>query len=147
MSALVGTPDAAVATVAAPGLTCRGVTVGYGGHDAITQVDLDVAPGEWTAIIGPNGAGKSTLLRAIAGVVPHEGSIRLGDGRAPRPGDVAMVPQAPVMPPGMSVAEYVLLGRTAHLGWLARESAERPGRRRRGPAAPRARRLRRALGE
>ncbi|MDE0217084.1 MAG: ABC transporter ATP-binding protein, partial [bacterium] len=40
----------------------------------------------------------------------------------PAAADVALVPQAPIMPKGMTVAEYVLLGRTAHLGWLARES-------------------------
>jgi iron complex transport system ATP-binding protein len=99
------------------------VSAGYRGRDVIAGVDLTVAPGEWTALIGPNGAGKSTLLRCIAGVVDHRGEITVRDGGRPGPGEVAMVPQAPVLPPGMTVGEYVLLGRTAHLRWLERESA------------------------
>ncbi len=85
-------------------------------------VDLHVGAGEWLGVIGPNGAGKSTLLRALAGLVKHTGTVELQDGRRPAATDVALVPQKPVIPAGMTVTEYVLLGRTAHLGWLARES-------------------------
>jgi iron complex transport system ATP-binding protein len=92
------------------------------GVPVLRGVDLDVRTGEWLGVIGPNGAGKSTLLRAITGLVRSSGSVTLGDGARPRPTDVALVPQSPVLPPGMSVVEYVLLGRTAHLRWLARES-------------------------
>ena len=96
-----------------------------------------VAEGEWVALIGPNGAGKTTLLRAIA----RPRAVR-GRDRARRPLDrrsclaselarlVAVVPQEPSTPPWMTVAEYVLLGRTPHLGPLARE-----GRRDREAAA------------
>ena len=103
-------------------LGCRDVRVSFRGHEVVCGVDLEVGAGEWLGIIGPNGAGKSTLLRSITGLVDHRGSVALGDGRVPGPVDVALVPQAPVLPAGMTVAEYVLLGRTAHLGWLARES-------------------------
>ncbi len=107
----------------APGtLRCRRVSVAYGRTEVVTGVDLEVAAGEWLGLIGPNGAGKTTLLRSIAGLVEHDGRIERGDGRNPSATDVALVPQSPVLPPGMTVAEYVLLGRTAHLGWLARES-------------------------
>jgi iron complex transport system ATP-binding protein len=106
-----------------PVLSCVQVSAGYRGRDVISGVDLTVAPGEWTALIGPNGAGKSTLLRCIAGVLEHRGDITVRDGRRPSPGEVAMVPQSPVLPSGMTVGEYVLLGRTAHLRWLERESA------------------------
>ncbi len=85
-------------------------------------VDLDLRTGEWLGLIGPNGAGKSTLLRTIAGLAKHGGTVRGGDGLVPTATGIALVPQAPVLPAGMSVVEYVLLGRTAHLGWLARES-------------------------
>ena len=85
-------------------------------------VRLDAVTGEWLGVIGPNGAGKTTLLRCIAGLVRYRGSVTMGDGRAPGPADVALVPQSPALPVGMTVAEYVLLGRTAHLGWLSRES-------------------------
>ena len=100
----------------------RAVTVAFRGNEVVSSVDIDVRPGEWLGLIGPNGAGKSTLLRSIAGLVEFSGTIELSDGRAPGATDLAFVPQSPILPPGMTVAEYVLLGRTAHLGWLARES-------------------------
>lgn len=105
-------------------LSCRGLTAAYNGHKVLHDVNLDIVKGEWLGLIGPNGAGKSTLLRSIAGLVNHEGTVKLADGRFPTPTDVALLPQNPVLPVGMTVVEYVLLGRTAHLGWLSRESQE-----------------------
>ncbi|GIU94671.1 MAG: cobalamin/Fe3+-siderophore ABC transporter ATP-binding protein [Gaiellaceae bacterium] len=117
-------------------IALRGVTVALGGRTVVEGVDAAVASGEWLALIGPNGAGKTTLLRAIAGLVPFEGEIEL-DGRSVRllgRGELArllaLVPQEPSTPPWMTVAEYVLLGRTPHLGILAAE-----GRRDREAAA------------
>jgi iron complex transport system ATP-binding protein len=107
----------------------REVTVELGGHPVVRGVDVSVADGEWVALIGPNGAGKTTLLRAVARLVSFTGEIAL-DGRAV--GElsrselarlVAVVPQEPSTPPWMTVAEYVLLGRTPHLGPLAKEGA------------------------
>ena len=105
------------------------VTVTLGGRAVVDAVDLWVAEGEWVALIGPNGAGKTTMLRAIAGLVPFAGTIAL-HGRSTREMQrreiaraVAVVPQDPSTPPWMTVAEYVLLGRTPHLGALAREGA------------------------
>jgi len=103
-------------------LSCQNVTVEYGARPALSGVDLAIPSGEWLGLIGPNGAGKSTLLRSIAGLTTYAGSITLPDNTTPTALDLALVPQSPLLPPGMSVAEYVLLGRTAHLGWLARES-------------------------
>ena len=103
-------------------LSCRGVRVSFRGQEVVCGVDLELGSGEWLGIIGPNGAGKSTLLRSIVGLADYSGTIDLGGGLTPGAADVALVPQFPVMPKGMTVAEYVLLGRTAHLGWLARES-------------------------
>jgi len=112
------------------------VTVVLGGQPVVDRVDLSVAGGEWMALIGPNGAGKTTLLRAIAGLVPFSGSIAL-EGRATTAMHraelsrlLAVVPQEPSTPPWMTVGEYVLLGRTPHLGPLAKE-----GRRDREAAA------------
>lgn len=117
---------ASAATSAAPAgaaaLTCGDVRVAFGETEALAGVDLHLAAGEWLGLIGPNGAGKSTLLRAIAGLVPHEGTVALGCGRRPGGTDVALVPQIPILPEGMDVAEYALLGRGPHLGWLATES-------------------------
>jgi iron complex transport system ATP-binding protein len=103
------------------------VTVVLGGRQVVDDIELETARGEWLALIGPNGAGKTTLLRAVARLVPHSGSITL-DGHDTRRMDrtelsrlVAVVPQDPSTPPWMTVAEYVLLGRTPHLGRLAKE--------------------------
>ncbi len=103
-------------------LVCGDVRVAFGETEALRGVDLRLAPGEWLGLIGPNGAGKSTLLRAIAGLVDHHGTISLRCGRRPGGTDVALVPQIPILPEGMTVAEYALLGRNPHLGWLAIES-------------------------
>ncbi len=110
-------------TTAAAALTCRGLTVDLGDGPVVDGVDLDLRSGEWLGVIGPNGAGKSTLLRAAAGLIDHGGDVSLPDGRRPGPLDVAIVPQIPTVPDTMTVAEYTLIGRTAHLRWLAGESA------------------------
>ncbi len=109
-------------------LTLEEVSVRYHkGPVVVDAVSTVIERGRWLALIGPNGAGKSSLLKAMAGLVPYDGLIRfpaskhdvVGQSRAKL---VAYVAQTPVLPPGMSVAEYVLLGRTAHLGWLVSES-------------------------
>jgi iron complex transport system ATP-binding protein len=105
----------------------RGVTVELGGRQVVDRVEAVVGPGEWLALIGPNGAGKTTLLRAIARLVPFSGSIEV-EGRSTSEMHraelsrlLAVVPQDPFTPPWMTVSEYVLLGRTPHLGPLAKE--------------------------
>ncbi|MDE0700623.1 MAG: ABC transporter ATP-binding protein [Acidimicrobiaceae bacterium] len=103
-------------------LSCRGLKVAFRGREVLCGVDLELGAGEWLGLIGPNGAGKSTLLRSIAGLVAYDGTVALTDGRVPSARDLSLVPQTPLWPSGMTVAEYVLLGRTAHLSWLASES-------------------------
>ena len=105
------------------------VGVRLAGRPAIDSVNLTVRRGGWTNLIGPNGAGKTTLLRAVAGLVQHVGQVAV-DGRdlsklpAPaRARAVAVVPQSPLLPDDMTVCEYVLLGRTPHLGMLGRPGA------------------------
>ena len=105
----------------------RGLTVELGGRAVVDGVELEVGRGEWVALIGPNGGGKTTLLRAIAGLVPFFGRVLL-DGRSTaelRRRELsrllALVPQDPFTPPWMTVGEFVLLGRTPHLGTLAKE--------------------------
>lgn len=98
------------------------VSVAYDLDTTVGPVDIDVADGEWVALIGPNGAGKSTLIKAAVDVVSHSGQVSLG-GRERRPGlDIAWMPQRPQLPDEMGVGDYVLLGRTPHLGYLAAES-------------------------
>ncbi len=103
-------------------LSCQNLKVKFRNHEVLSGINLSLERGEWVGIVGPNGAGKSTLLRALIGLSSFDGSVELADGRLPTATDIAMVPQSPLLPVGMTVAEYVLLGRTAHLGWLARES-------------------------
>lgn len=116
------TPGPGVTAVAGPALACHQVSVGYRKRTVVDRVDLEAAPGEWLAVVGPNGAGKSTLLRAIGGLLPvTSGRVELGgeDLAALRPRHrarrVALVPQAPIVPPGITVGAYVLLGRTPYL--------------------------------
>jgi len=110
-------------------ISLRAVTVRYGSTPAISSMSEEIGPGEWVGLIGPNGAGKTTLLSAVAGLVPHEGDIRvdgsvvssLSPKRLARL--VAYVPQQPVLPADMTVGQYVLLGRTPHIGYFGFESA------------------------
>ncbi len=62
--------QAAPAERAEPILRLRGIGRRFGGLAAVSDVDLDVAPGERRAILGPNGAGKTTLFNVISGDVP-----------------------------------------------------------------------------
>ena len=96
----------------------------------VDQVDLTVPDGGWLGLLGPNGAGKTTLLRALAGLVQREtGTVDVAgidprdEGRRTVARHIAFVDQRPVLPPGMRVAEYVLLGRTAHVSTLRMETA------------------------
>lgn len=65
-------------------ITCRGLSVGYGGHPVVDGIDLALDAGQWLAVIGTNGSGKSTLLKTLAGLIaPIAGSaaVAAGDGR------------------------------------------------------------------
>ena len=111
------------------GLHVRNVSVVLGEARVVDGVSLQVQPGEWLGLIGPNGAGKTTLLRAITGAtdletgeVVYQGSSLSELGARQRARLMAVVPQNPVVPWGMGVGDYVLLGRTSHLGWLGRET-------------------------
>lgn len=103
------------------------LSVSLGGARVVDQLSCAVAAGEWVALIGPNGAGKTTALRAIAGLVPYEGRVRLleddthGLARRELARRVALVPQVPLVPGDMSVRAYVMLGRTPHLGYFGTE--------------------------
>jgi ABC-type branched-subunit amino acid transport system ATPase component/branched-subunit amino acid ABC-type transport system permease component len=67
------------------GLTVRGVSVSFGGVDAVRDVSLSIQPGEVYGLIGPNGAGKTTLIDAITGFVKVKGGdVFLGDARISR---------------------------------------------------------------
>jgi branched-chain amino acid transport system ATP-binding protein len=70
--------EATSADTAAPILRLRGVGRRFGGVVAVSDVDLDVRPGERRAILGPNGAGKTTLFNLISGEFPPStGNVEL----------------------------------------------------------------------
>jgi iron complex transport system ATP-binding protein len=106
-------------------LTAVDVTVALDRSPVVNMVSCTVGSGGWLALIGPNGAGKSTLIRAVAGLLAYHGTITLDavDARTMKAKErarlLAYVPQEPVLPPDLTVAEYVMLGRTPHLGYLA----------------------------
>ncbi len=101
-------------------LILDGLTVHAGGKALIDGVSATLAPGQFTAVVGPNGAGKSTLLRALAGIAPAQGHMRLGDTdlRALRPIErarrIACLPQSHELAWDMRVADMVALGRFAY---------------------------------
>jgi iron complex transport system ATP-binding protein len=101
------------------------VSVVLDGTPVVRDFTLDVEEGEWVGLIGPNGAGKTTITRAVAGLVPYSGSVRVWGAELARltrrdiARKIAVVPQNPVIPPDMTVLEYVLLGRTPHVGYAA----------------------------
>lgn len=105
------------------------VSAGYGARPVLEEFSLEVRAGEVVALVGPNGAGKSTALRLAAGLLrPRRGRVEL-DGRdlavwnrrelAQR---LAVVLQLQTTPPLMLVRDYVALGRTPYVPFLANES-------------------------
>ncbi|MET8883600.1 ABC transporter ATP-binding protein [Streptomyces rubiginosohelvolus] len=115
----------------APRLAARGITVGYGDRTVIDQLDVAIPSGVITTIIGPNGCGKSTLLRTLTRLLkPADGTVVL-DGEdigTLRTKDVAkklgLLPQAPVAPEGLTVADLVARGRHPHQSWLRQWSSD-----------------------
>ena len=110
-------------------LEARGLTLGYDRVPVVTDLDLVIPGGEVTVIIGANASGKSTLLRGLARLLPPRAGEVLLDGESlhrSRPGAVArvigMLPQSPVAPDGITVADLVGRGRHPHQRLLARFS-------------------------
>jgi iron complex transport system ATP-binding protein len=110
------------------GIALRGVSVALDGRPVLRDLTLAIPSGARLGLIGPNGSGKTTLLRAIAGLVAHQGEIRIGN--APPGGwtrqelarRIALVPQHPAVPAGITVTDYVLMGRTPYIPYFATES-------------------------
>jgi iron complex transport system ATP-binding protein len=110
-------------------ISLSGVRVSYGGQVALQEITARVPPAQWLGIIGPNGAGKTTLLKATARLLRHEGTVAIGGeptagmSRRQLARLIAYVPQRPLLPTDMPVTDYVLLGRTPHIGYLRGETA------------------------
>ena len=102
-------------------LEARGLSSGYGPVTVVDGVDLALPPGRISVIVGANASGKSTLLKTLARLLPPKaGSVRL-DGTAIdelHTRDIArtlgLLPQSPVAPEGIAVADLVGRGRHPH---------------------------------
>ncbi|MEV1019601.1 ABC transporter ATP-binding protein [Streptomyces sp. NPDC050264] len=121
-------PDDEETAVTSPHtLQARGLALGYGERRIISGLDVDVPPGRITVVVGPNACGKSTLLRSMARLLaPTAGTVLL-NGRSVHDmstKDVAAVlgvlPQTPVAPESITVADLVGRGRYPHQGWFRR---------------------------
>jgi len=112
-------------------LSAKDVSFGYGGDDIVRHQDVEVPTGRITAIVGPNGCGKSTLLRGLVRLLkPTSGEVLL-DGasiQGLRSVEVAksigLLPQTPVAPDGITVADLVGRGRYPHQGWFRQWTAD-----------------------
>lgn len=112
-------------------LSTRDLVVGYEGRTVLDGLDLDLPADTFTVIVGPNACGKSTLLRTMARLLtPRRGAVLL-DGTAIRDlptRDVArrlgVLPQSPLVPEGITVADLVGRGRQPYQRWWRQWSAE-----------------------
>ena len=102
-------------------LTATGLSAGYGEDEILHGLDLAVPPGKITVIVGANACGKSTLLRAMSRLLsPRKGQVLL-DGKSIHrtpPRELArtlgLLPQSPIAPEGITVADLVSRGRHPH---------------------------------
>ncbi|MBM7586165.1 iron complex transport system ATP-binding protein [Bacillus pakistanensis] len=101
------------------------LTLGYGDSIIIKELDIEIPKGEITVFIGGNGCGKSTLLRSMARLLkPKTGTVML-DGSAISKlstkevaRKMAILPQSPSAPEGLTVLQLVKQGRYPHQTWL-----------------------------
>lgn len=102
-------------------LTTESLTLGYGGRTIVEELDLAVPTGAITTIVGANASGKSTALRGLARLLPPSSGRVLLDGRDIHTigtkevaRTLGLLPQNPIAPEGITVAELVAQGRHPH---------------------------------
>ncbi|MFI7432055.1 ATP-binding cassette domain-containing protein [Micromonospora haikouensis] len=111
-------------------LSTRDLVVGYDERTVLDGLDVTLPAGAFTVIVGPNACGKSTLLRTMARLLtPRSGTVLL-DGTAIRDlptREVArrlgVLPQSPLVPEGVTVADLVGRGRQPYQRWWRQWSA------------------------
>lgn len=105
-------------------LQAQNLAGGYTAHLIVKGIHLSLQTGEWLSLVGSNGSGKSTLLRLLSRILlPRQGVILL-DGKAIHTQSVqaiarqlAILPQQPTIPSGLTVHQLVSLGRSPHQPW------------------------------
>ena len=108
------------------------LTLAYGPDEpVVSDLTLDVPTGQLTAIVGPNGSGKSTLLRGMSRLLTPRTGLVLLDGKdihqlpaRELARQLGLLPQGPVTPEGITVAELVSRGRHPHRGLFARLTSD-----------------------
>jgi zinc transport system ATP-binding protein len=121
MSSAADGPQTKDAAADEPVIDLAGVTFGYTATPVVTDVTLQVSPGEYVAVVGPNGSGKSTLMKLVLGLLePDDGVARLfgepahGFDDGARIGYVAQHASASKDMP-ITVREVVKMGRFPHV--------------------------------
>ncbi|MBD1909252.1 MULTISPECIES: ABC transporter ATP-binding protein [unclassified Leptolyngbya] len=112
-------------------LIAQQLTLAYDDRRIVQNLNLDIPQGQITALVGANGCGKSTLLRGLSRLLkPEKGTVYL-DGKAIAQlptrkiaQRMAILPQGPVAPEGLTVRELVAQGRYPHQSWLQQWSQE-----------------------
>lgn len=111
------------------GLRLDTLSLGYGQRMIVEGLDLAIPPQAFTVLLGRNGSGKSTVLRACAGLLkPKAGTVLLDGkplaafGTRESARRIAILPQGPVAPEGLTVSDLVRQGRYPHRGLLSRWS-------------------------
>ena len=112
-------------------LETRNLGAGYEKRVILEDVSLSLPAGKITAIVGGNASGKSTLLRTLARILqPKSGAVLL-DGQSVHQMKsrklaqmMGLLPQSPIAPEGIAVADLVGRGRHPHQGLFSRWSAE-----------------------
>lgn len=106
------------------------IQLGYGEKTVVEQLDLQLTPHAITSILGPNGCGKSTLLRALSRLIPPKSGAVFLDGRPLQKyparklaRTLGLLPQSPIAPEGIVVADLVGRGRHPHQGMFGRWTA------------------------
>lgn len=112
-------------------LETRSLTLSYGNDSIIDQLNLSIPKGKITVFIGSNGCGKSTLLRSLARLMkPDQGTIVLDGHEMTKLSTreiakkLAILPQGPVAPEGLTVLQLVKQGRYPYQSWLKQWSEE-----------------------
>lgn len=103
--------------------------IGYGDIDIVKNLNLDIPEGKITTMIGPNGCGKSTILKTLARILrPKAGAVYLDRKSIQKESTktiakkMAILPQTPEAPSGLTVTELVSYGRFPHQNGIGKLS-------------------------